>query len=354
MSEQQPRGMTRRQAMATMAGTAGVAALGSPLMAPAAHAAGPRFWYQESHMGTSGGLPPDFFSRYDDLSTWQDARSAMHNYMMRQNSYAAQLHTNPEFLQKMAAAHTGINLSFNVLQATAWWWQHYKDTGEIPPGPPDYTRTLLHLRRLRDSGFRITDIMLQSVLAKPGPGGFRGYGMDLRIRDVVEFFRQVKPEFPTVRIGILDPMTSSYMPWNEAYDWLQDEVTAAGYHWDFLHFDKPFDRPRNGVTNEWGLTWTWDQFVVVQDYVQQNLGITFGLNCSDLEGGSLGDDQWRQFILDGVASFVEAGGHADRYILTAFGAHPDSTVPDTLGALPPEGAAALRIYRELMTSAAAG
>ncbi|WP_139177802.1 hypothetical protein [Ruania alba] len=347
--------MTRRQVLTSAAGIsiAGASIATASAATATDHSAAeaservPEFWYQDNNLGLGGrGVPTDFFSRYDDLDSWALARAQMHTFALEQGTFVRQgLSERPAFLEKMAAAHAGMNFCYNVTQAVAWWWPHYNETGEVPEGPPDYTTTINHLRQLRSTGFTITDVILQSVLAKPGPGRFLGYSMERRIRDVVEFYDQVRPEFPDVRIGIIDPLPGQF-PWQDAYRFLKDELRSNGHELDFIHFDKPFDRVRLERNTPHGVI-TWDRMVEVGEFVKNELGLTFGLQCVDEQAGKTSSNDFRKHTLEGLANYVAHGGTADRYILWPFFPHPEHSTPDDLGALPPEGASQMRIFREL-------
>ncbi|SEE74155.1 hypothetical protein [Ruania alba] len=355
--------ISRRQVIATASATIGAAAVGMaaapPSVATPARAASqtdnvPEFWYQDNNLGQGGGVPPDFRSRYDDLAAWDKARAVMHTFVLGQNALVKQgLRDDPAFLASMAAAHADHHVAYNVTQATTWWWGYYRRTGEIPSGPANFTRTINELHDLADAGLHITDIMLQSVLTKPGPGGFLGYSTERRIQDVVEFNDQVRAEFPGVRIGVIYPLTNKpgiYLPWREALTVLQSELQSSGHELDFIHFDKPFEHPRLEIEDSSG-PMTWDRMVEVEQFVK-SLGVTFGLQCTDGRGGRASNNEFRELVLDGLATYIAHGGAADRYILWPFHPYPDHSLPDDLGPLPPEGASQLRLFRELAAGAA--
>ncbi|QOR70662.1 hypothetical protein IM660_19145 [Ruania alkalisoli] len=318
----------------------------------------PEFWYQDNNLGQGGGAaPPDLESRYDSLDTWKHARRAMHTFAFGQlgagDNYADEVKFEPAVLDKMAAAHADMNFAFNVTQATTWWWHTYKETGEVPDGPPDFSATISNLRQIRAAGFNLTDIMLQSVLSKPGPGRFLGYSMERRIQDVVEFNDQVRGEFPGVRIGLITPLTNPeiHPPWRETWAWVQSELRSAGHELDFIHFDKPFEHPRLELESPSGVM-TWEKMIEVEQYAK-SLGITYGIQCTDGRAGRVSNNEFRRLVLEGIATYVDHGGAADRYILWPFHPYPDHSTPDDLGPLPPEGASQMRVFRELARGAAA-
>ncbi|SEE74133.1 hypothetical protein [Ruania alba] len=362
-------GPTRRQVLATGgAAVAGAVAAGSLSATPAAAVDGtaadaaarlPEFWYQDNNLGQGGrGAPPDLESRYDNLDTWRHARRAMHTFSFGQvgagDNYADVVKYEPELLDTMASAHADMNFAFNVTQATTWWWHKFQETGEIPEGPPDFTATINNLRQLRAAGFNLTNILLQSVLSKPGPGRFLGYSMERRIQDVVEFNDQVRGEFPDVQIGVIYPLNDKpgiYPPWREVLTSLQSELRSSGHELDFIHFDKPFEHPRLEIERPSG-PMTWDRMVEVERFIK-GLGVTFGLQCTDGRAGRQSNNAFRRRVLEGIATYVDHGGAADRYILWPFHPYPDHSTPDTLGELPPEGASQMRIFREMARGAAA-
>lgn len=300
---------------------------------------GIEIWYEDNNLNTAGGYPADLFDRYsgeENLSQWAAARSIMDTYYLRQNTYKNNIQGNQGFQQLMATVHNadGISLAYDCTAAT---WAHYLNDYETP----DFSSTISELLELTQNGFVLSHIGLQSVLSKPLPDGGT-YDIAWRILDAVEFVKQVEPVFPDVKIGIICAAPAKGLPYESWYLQLRDAVSAAGYTLDFIHLDIPFSYPRNGVN---GLSWS--ELVVVEDYVRNAVGVEVGMVCTDNVGGMNSSNLWRQYVLEGVTNYLDAGGQPEALMLFSWFLYPTETVPDTLTEIPPGTATQLRVLREL-------
>jgi hypothetical protein len=82
-------------------------------------------------------------------------------------------------------------------------------------------------------------------------------------------------------------------------------------------------------------------------YVQQDLGIEFGLICTDNVGGFASNTRFGHFTLDGLKNYLAAGGTADHYILMSWYPYPDQSVPDLRPEQPTQTSIFLKMVQEL-------
>jgi len=296
------------------------------------------FWYEDNNLGFGGGLPTDFFGRYDAPETWTQASQAMDVFCLRSNSFRFFIQGRSTFQQKMATVHNSNGTRF-AIDSTEAGWAHYLSDFTTPT----FGLTIGQIEDLQSNGVTVTDITLQSVLSKPTPDG-EPYAMSWRIKDVVEFFKQVKPLFPAVRIGIIDALPTHNRNYKGPYSDLKTALAEEGYALDFIHLDMPFSYPRNRRNGN-----SWSKMVAVGEYIQNVIGAELGLICTDNVGGSASNNLYRQYVLDGVKKYIQAGGKADQYILMAWFPYPNETVPDDMTAIPPGDATQLRIFREMVS-----
>lgn len=295
-------------------------------------------WYEDNNMRVAGGLPDDFFERYEEgtLSQWAVSRSMMDTYYLRQNTFRNHFRGNSGFQQMMADAHNaeGTTLAYDCVTAT---WAHHRNDYETP----DFTSTINDLNELIQNGFVLSHIGLQSVLSKPAPDGAT-YDLEWRIQDVVEFMNQVRPEFPAVKIGIICAAPAHGSPYESWYMQLRNAVVEAGHTLDFIHLDIPFSYPRNGIN---GLSWS--KLVEIENFIRNTLSAEVGMVCTDNTGGMESSNLWRHYVLDGVENYIDAGGRPDALMLFSWYDYPTETIPDALTAIPPGTATQLRVLREV-------
>jgi hypothetical protein len=259
---------------------------------------------------------------------------------IRSNSFKNALKGNNTLQQKIALVHNeyGTRIAIDSTEAI---WAHYKNNYETPT----FSKTVKYIRELGGNGTTPMLIGLQSILSKPTPDG-QPYAMSWRILDVVEFFKQVTPDLPGVQIGIIDALPSHNKDYQTAYSDLKDALAAEGFALGFIHLDMPFSYPRRGTNGA-----SWAKMVAVGEYVQGVIGTEFGLVCTDNIGGTSSNNLYRQYVLDGIERYIEAGGNADHYILMSWYPYPDATAPDDIVPIPPGEATQLRVFREMVSLA---
>jgi hypothetical protein len=285
------------------------------------------------------------FARYDaeNLDQWAASRGMMDVFYLRQNTFRRYLKGNGALQRRMASAHNaaGTTLAYDCVEAT---WAHHRSRRR----KPDFSGVIEELRELTGNGFILSHIGLQSVLSKPTADG-TAYDIEWRIRDVVEFMGQVKPVFPDVKIGVIDACPTKGYPYQAWYGRLRESVVEAGHSLDFVHLDMPFSFVRRGAQ---GLSWP--GVVAIEGYVRDVLGAEFGLICTDNVGGRESGNRWRDYVLDGVSRYLDAGGRPDALLLFSWYPHPARTTPDALTAIPPGEATQLRVLREVARMARDG
>jgi hypothetical protein len=313
-----------------------------PFSVYAAEASAVQIWYEDNNLNSATNYPPDLFERYDEenLDQWTVSRSIMDKFYLRQSTFKWHIKGKHSLQQRMAAAHNaaGTTLAYDCTAAT---WAHYLNNYNTP----DFTSTISELRELIANGFVLTHIGLQSVLSKPAPDG-GVYGQEWRVKDVVEFMKQVKPAFPEVKIGIICAAPAHGSPYETWYVDLRDAVESAGYQLGFIHVDIPMSYPRTGIN---GLSWA--KLVDIEHFIRNTVGIEIGLVCTDNIGGMDSSNFWRTYVLDGVEKYINAGGRPDALLLFSWFLYPRETIPDNLSAIPPDTATQLRVLREVASIA---
>ncbi len=297
------------------------------------------FWYEDNNLGSAGGVPDDFFVRYDKPETWARSRKTMDVFYLRTNTYEKYVRDNPAFMKKMAGVHRagGIRLA---LDSTAATWAHFKNGYETP----NYEHAIERIRRFKACGLVVSEIGLQSVLSKPTRTR-QDYAMEWRIKDIVEFFKQVGPVFPEMKIGLIDAMPSKDLDHESAYLGLKLALADEGYSLAFIHLDMPMSHPRDRLRNN-----SWAKMVGVGRFVQKRIGCKFGLICTDNVGGRKSGESFRSYVLDGLKQYLDHGGRADHYILMSWYEHPEASIPDDISLSPGKSPTQLGVFREMVSA----
>ncbi|VGO14038.1 hypothetical protein PDESU_02595 [Pontiella desulfatans] len=290
-------------------------------------------WFEDSNMGTNGGIPPDFFSRYDaaNVASWTNSLETMEVYYLRYATYRDWLKTNSVMKTRMAEVFNqyGIKVALDDTEAT---WGHAKYNYNTP----SYQKSIDALQDLEHHGWNLCAVGMQSVLSKPWRDG--PYDMSWRILDIVEYIKQVKPHFPDLEYGVIDAMPAKGWEYKSHYSALKNAVEEAGYTLDFIEQDFPIDFAITGSR-------TYEEMVEAEHFARFALGWKSGLYLTSSRGGQTSDELWRSDVIFGLDQYLVAGAAPERITLAAWYPHPVYTAPDeTDPALNPNGSTMLGTF----------
>lgn len=300
-------------------------------------------WYEDNNLGMNGGVPLDFVSRLDDVSSWEESLKTMDGFGMASSSYNIHLKTNDVLSTRIGEVlgAYGIPACINSIAAT---WAHYYGYDL------SYPTTKNMLTRFRNWGWNIQSIALQSVLSKPLPAGQGSYSMSNRVADVVTFFQAIRPLHPHIKIGIIDALpakgkVSGPDGYQAAYQQLKDGLAEAGYALDFIMMDYPIDFALTGMVSD-GFQHTFEAMVEVERYIEQVIGCPAILMLTSRRGGHESADLWRSDVLDGLQGYLDAGGSPHHVYLNAWYPYPEWSAPDEPDpAINPNGVTMLGTFR---------
>jgi hypothetical protein len=273
-------------------------------------------WYQDTNLGQGGGMPADFVDKFQRPETFAQASRHIDVYMMRVNN-----------LQKMDDAFfrallfpylqkNGIKLALNAGGAT--WTQASERRRRV------FNADIELLNRLKRLGGRVHYISLQSVLSKPWRGGDEEYPMDKRIEDVVTFAKAARAVYPDVAIGIMDALPSHGRDYRAPYRNLKDALARAGIPLSYIHLDISFDIARTGR-----LGTTWNSILELERYVEDDLGIAFGMFAKSRRGGQTSSRAFYERTMAMLECYAGSGGTPREYVVSSNFRYPDKTVPET-------------------------
>jgi len=291
-------------------------------------------WFEDSNLGDSGGIPPDFFTRLDIymIPSWETSLEAMDVYYMRYATYRNWLKTNSEAKTRMAEVFNqyGIKVALDDTGAT---WAHAKNNYNTP----NYQASINALQDLTDHGWNMCAVGLQSILAKPWRDG--PYDMKWRILDIVEYIKQVKPHFPDLEYGVIDALPAKGLEYKSHYIALKNALAAEGLTLDFIEQDFPIDFAITGSR-------TYEEMVDAEHFVRHAMDWKAGLYLTSQRGGTTSDELWRSDVISGLEQYLASGAAPERITLAAWYPHPVYTAPDEPDdSINPNGATMLGTFR---------
>jgi hypothetical protein len=290
-------------------------------------------WFEDSNLGTNGGIPPDFESRFYEpqLSTWTNALETMEVYYLRYATYRDHLADNSELKTRMAEVFNAYGMKV-ALDDTEPTWGHAKNDYNTP----NYQNSINALQDLENHGWNLCAVGMQSVLSKPWSGG--EYDMSWRILDVVEYIKQVKPHFPDLEFGVIDALPVKGLEYKSHYADLKNAVEAEGYTVDFFEQDFPIDKVLTGER-------THEEMIDAERFARHALGCKSGLFLTSSRGGDASDELWRSDVISGLDQYLASGAAPERITLAAWYPHPVYTAPDeTDPTLNPNGSTMLGTF----------
>jgi len=261
-------------------------------------------WYADPNLGTAGGIPQDFYSRMNDLSSWNEALSKMDVYYLRRSVVRK---VNDQQLKRLADILNQFNIT-TALDDGAATWAHGRMV------KPDFSPSIKTIERLKRLGFKLKYIGLQSVLSKRKskyPEYKKLSNMQIRFKDVLAYFSQVGKTFPELSIGIIDALPAK-LPDKQVrsiYGELAKKIKTKGFKLAFIHIDLPLSYPRKGIRgNSWASISHLALFVKKQ--LQTHIGIIL---VSNIGGKQSGKKSW-YFIEQGLRHYLNLGLKVDSYI----------------------------------------
>jgi hypothetical protein len=281
---------------------------------------GAELWYQDNNLGRAGGIPADFVEKFRRPGSFARATRYINVYMLRTNIISR---LDDSFFTELFVPYLRTNNIRLALNSGAATWTRASDRRQRV-----FDNNIDVLRRLKRLDVPVDYISLQSILSKPyrgeGETGNRDYPMAQRIEDAVIFAQAAREIFPTVKIGIMDALPSHAKDYRAPYRQLKDALDKAGIGLSYVHLDIPFDIPasrRRGVT--------WQSLRDVERYVEEELGIAFGILAKSRWGGQRSARMYYERTLSTLECFAGSGGTPREYVVTSNFSYPETTIPET-------------------------
>ncbi len=280
-------------------------------------------WYEDNNLGVAGEVPLDFHSRMATTEDWYQTLKIMDVFYLRSTSYQKYLSTNPAFTKELASLFSQHNISL-AIDETAATWAH----SGINNRNTLFTESLDMLDDLTNAGFNLRYISLQSVLSKPiknSDGNIVDYPFEKRYLDVSSYITKVSELYPSMEFGIIDalPAKTTQLEYEFVYRGLFEHLTANNLHLDYLHLDLPIN-----LISQNGNNITTNTVKHVNKFVTEAFNWRFGWIVTDRSGGNSNAASFAHNVSQGLNAYLNIGGEADDYILSAWFPYPQFTVPD--------------------------
>lgn len=280
-------------------------------------------WYEDNNLGVHGDVPLDFHSRMATPEDWEQALKIMDVFYLRSATYKNHMSSNPALVQELALLLDKYNISLAIDEVAATWAHSGKANRDT-----EFTETLTMLDDLTQAGFSIRYISLQSVLSKPlqnSDGDIVDYPYEKRYLDISGYISKISELYPDIEFGIMDalPAKVTKPEYESVYQGLFDYLAEKNLHLDYLHLDFPIN-----LINQEGNQLTINTVKQVRQFVTDTFNWRFGWIVTDRDGGINDPSGFAQAIDEGLSAYLNIGGEADDYILSAWFPYPQFTIPD--------------------------
>jgi hypothetical protein len=291
--------------------------LGTLLLLAAAAVTAAELWYEDNNLGRHGQMPADFVSKFQQPEAFSQASRYIRVYMFHARVLERQ---DDAFLRETLIPWLekhSVKLAIDAVGAT--WTQ---DRARVKVRG----REINLLERIRKLGGRVDYISLQSVLSKPlrRDGKVQDYPLDKRIEDVIAYAKAARAVFPSAEIGIIDALPSHGKDYRQPYRRLRDAMAREGLGLAYIHLDMPFEYPAeriNGVS--------WRSARAVERYVEEDLGLQFGLLATSKTGGTLSSRAFHERVMATLECYMGITGTPRDLVIASWFPHPRSTIPET-------------------------
>lgn len=282
-----------------------------------ATAAATDIWYEDNNLGKPGGMPPDFVEKFHQPEAFSQASRYIRVYMVRANVLGAM---DEEFLANLFRPYLERNHIKLAIDATGATWTQLEGQEKIA------SREIGLLERLKRLDIQVDYISLQSVLSKPlvVNGETVDYPVSWRVEDAVAYAKAVRAIYPQVQIGIIDALPSHGKDYQQPYLMLRDALAAEKMALSYIHLDMPFDIPK-----EQSLGITWQHIRDVEIYVENDLGLRFGLLTTSNKGGRISSKAFHERTLAAQQCYLGIQGTPGDFIIASWFANPQATIPET-------------------------
>jgi hypothetical protein len=199
-------------------------------------------WHVDNNLKTAGGYPLDWNSRLVHTDKWKTALKRIDVYYLRLSTARK---VDPRSLVKLAQLFKQYNIKLALDEPLATWAGCRNNR--------NFSQSIKHIKALKEVGFDVKYIGLQSVLSKPYKKAdgkcneYRGI-MDMmpRYKDILAYYQQVQPQFPDISIGIIDatPVKQGHPP-ELLYNTIYNGLRIRGYKLGFIHLDIPMTYDMN-------------------------------------------------------------------------------------------------------------
>jgi hypothetical protein len=286
------------------------------LLLAACAASAADIWYEDNNLGRAGGMPADFVEKFRQPDSFRQASSHIRVYMVRANVLDQM---DDQFFTALLLPYLRENNIRLAIDAGGATLTQMNARAQVS------ARDINLLKRLSRLGAEVHHVSLQSVLSKPPRGASEDadYPMSKRIADVVAFSRAVRSVFPHAEIGLIDALPSHGKNYRQPYRWVRDALAREGMALSYIHLDISFEAPkaaRRGVT--------WHTIRDIERYVEDDLGLNFGLFAKSRNGGYTSSRAFHERVMGVLDCYSGVSGTPRDFIIASWFPHPARTIPE--------------------------
>ncbi len=272
------------------------------------------FWYEDNNLGKAGKMPVDFIDKFNHTDSFAKASRFIKVYMVRSN-ILNQL--DDRFLSEKFIPYlknNNILLALDVGGAT--WMRPVNKTSAFK-----YQED--QLKRLKKLGAVVSFISMQGALGKLPESQDSINPEGKRIQDVIDYSKLMQEIYPQVHIGIITSIGQNAADYRLLFLKGQKAMDNAGVPLAYMHLDMPFHIPKTHMRGV-----TWQKIRDFESFVENEMGIKFGMLTTSRLGGRSSDKAFHDDVLSSMQCYASFGGFPSTYLLMSWFPHPRKTVPE--------------------------
>jgi hypothetical protein len=282
-------------------------------------------WYEDNNGGgseTNFMINKGFVSKFSQQESFSNAAKIIDVYMVGA-AILQNKSVSDEFITKIFYPFLKKN---NIKLALDAFGANWLQVGGKDGRNKSFDNNISQLKRLKKLGVEVSYISLQSVLSKPliVKGKNMRYPMNKRIADIVSFSKAVREIYPNVEIGIIDASFTQGKEYKRPYRLAKEALAKEGIALSYIHLDIPFDIPKE---HKHGITW--DKIKELENYVESDLGLKFGIITVTSTGGKFSNKMFHEGTMASMECYEGIGGSPSAFILMSWYRYPDKVLPES-------------------------
>jgi hypothetical protein len=293
----------------------------------------PKIWFMiPTKSNYNNELVSDYKRLFTNPEQWQESRKTIDTFFFGLTQRQSDVF-EPSFLKNKVIPlfkEEGIKIGFDSGVAT--WLTCRKEQGQR-----NIQNDLDMIKRVQDAGGTVTYIRLQSTLGKPAPDNIAdncpNYSIDDRIDDAVRYITSIHAVYPDIKMGLVDATAAHILKeragiegsYKNTFTKLQKALKTKNDRIEFFLLDTSVENAM-GLKNPGVLEY--DQVLELERFIQNDLGIQFGILVLSYEGGQNNEKLFYERTDTFMKEYKRRGGNPDIYFPESWYRYPWKALPE--------------------------